>query len=156
MVYVLLFPQLLLVIHAESRCNKYGCITSFLAGLVLRILSKYNWIQCIIIKLSVKYSTCLLGGEELLGLPAVLQLPLYSDGQQQFPFRTAIMVLTLVVHLSISYVTEQCFTRGWLAPKYDLLHCYHSPLEMTYQPDASSEELRLQLMANGKQQPFSL
>jgi high affinity choline transporter 7 len=42
MVYVLLFPQLLLVIHAESRCNKYGCVTSFMIGLVLRILSKYR------------------------------------------------------------------------------------------------------------------
>ncbi|XP_046455618.1 high-affinity choline transporter 1-like [Daphnia pulex] len=129
MVYVLLFPQLLLVIHAESRCNKYGCVTSFMIGLVLRILS----------------------GEELLGLPTVIQFPFFSNGQQQIPFRTIIMVLTLVLHLGVSFITEQCFTKGWLPPKFDFLHCYHSPLEMTYQPEETSpEELHFQFMTNGK------
>lgn len=155
MVYVLLFPQLLLVIHAESRCNKYGCVTSFMIGLVLRILSKSRFETNCSARMTTKTILLLLrsppGGEELLGLPTVIQFPFYSDGQQQIPFRTIIMVLTLVVHLGVSFVTEQCFTKGWLPPKFDFLYCYHSPLEMTYQPEETSpEELHFQFMTNGK------
>ena len=40
MVYVLLFPQLLLIVHAEKWCNKYGCVASFFTALILRVLSK--------------------------------------------------------------------------------------------------------------------
>ena len=91
------------------------------------------------------------GGEELLGLPTVIQFPFYSDGQQQIPFRTIIMILTLIVHLGVSFITEQCFMKGWLPPKFDFLYCYHSPLEMTYQPEETSpEELHFQFMTNGK------
>lgn len=156
MVYVLLFPQLLLVIHAESRCNKYGCVTSFMIGLVLRILSKYRLETNCHSRMTTIW-ICFFGyalppgGEELLGLPTVIQFPFYSNGQQQIPFRTIIMVLTLVVHLGVSFITEQCFTKGWLPPKFDFLHCYHSPLEMTYQPEETSpEELHFQFMSNGK------
>ena len=38
MVYVLLFPQLLLIVHAEKWCNKYGCVASFFTALILRVL----------------------------------------------------------------------------------------------------------------------
>lgn len=38
LVYVILFPQLVLVVYLPRRCNKYGCLSSFTAGLVLRVL----------------------------------------------------------------------------------------------------------------------
>lgn len=39
MVYVVLFPQLLLVIHASNYTNTYGCIAGFLTGFIARGLS---------------------------------------------------------------------------------------------------------------------
>lgn len=85
----------------------------------------------------------------MLGLPVVIQFPFYDDGRQQMPFRTLIMVFTLFVHLGVSFVTEQCFTKGWLPQKFDFLNSY--PLEMTYQQeDISPEELHFQFMTNGK------
>ena len=130
MVYVLLFPQLLLIVHAEKMCNKYGCVVSFFIGLTLRILSiliqsKFNYL--IISSHSLKNDWLNnSGGEALLGLPAFIHYPFYEDGVQYFPFRTLIMMTSLLVHLTVSYSTEMCFTRGWLHAKYDFLQCYPS------------------------------
>lgn len=38
LVYVLLFPQLLLIIHWKAHCNSYGSIVSMLTGFIFRIL----------------------------------------------------------------------------------------------------------------------
>ena len=38
LVFVLLFPQLLVVIHMKDSCNKYGCIVSFFIAATLRVL----------------------------------------------------------------------------------------------------------------------
>lgn len=102
LVFVLLFPQLLVVIHMKDSCNKYGCIASFFVSATLRVL----------------------GGEQLLGLPAVIHFPYYEDGKQYFPFRTLIMLISLATHLIVSKVSKDCFTKGWLNTKFDLLNCY--------------------------------
>ena len=41
-IYVALFPQLLLVIYGGDYTNTYGSFTSFVLGFMLRILSKYD------------------------------------------------------------------------------------------------------------------
>ena len=102
LVYVLLFPQLVLVIYWTAHCNKYGCLTSFLVGSVLRILA----------------------GETLLSLPAIIHFPLYEAGEQRFPFRTLIMLIGIIVHIFVSTLTNYCFTRGWLHCKYDFLSVF--------------------------------
>lgn len=38
LVYVLLFPQLLLVLYWNEYCNSYGCIASFSTGFLFRVL----------------------------------------------------------------------------------------------------------------------
>ena len=64
------------------------------------------------------------GGEQLLGLPAIIKFPFYEDGKQYFPYRTLIMLISLSTHLIVSKVSKDCFTKGWLSPKFDLLNCY--------------------------------
>ncbi len=39
-VYVVLFPQLLLVLYAGDYTNTYGCLTAFSTGFTLRVLSR--------------------------------------------------------------------------------------------------------------------
>ena len=65
------------------------------------------------------------GGEQLLGLPAVIKFPFYENGKQYFPFRTFIMLISLTTHLLVSKITKDCFTKGWLSTKFDLLNCYN-------------------------------
>ena len=72
-------------------------------------------------------STCFgTGGEPLLGLPALIHFPWYSHEQQQqlFPYRTAIMAGTFVVHLTVSRLAELTFTRRWISGRFDFLHCF--------------------------------
>jgi len=40
LVYVILFPQLLLVIHWSHGVNKYGCLASYFIGMILRVLGE--------------------------------------------------------------------------------------------------------------------
>jgi len=103
LVFVLLFPQLLIVIHMNDKCNKYGCLASFFVAVTLRVFS----------------------GEELLGLPALIHFPMFEGGKQYFPFRTLIMLISLATHLIVSKVSKDGFTQGWLSMKLDVLNCYH-------------------------------
>ena len=73
----------------------------------------------------------LTGGESLLNLPAVVELPLYSDGQQLFPFRTAIMMISLLSHLLFSWLSYVIFAYGWLDLRYDVLRCFTPDSEVT-------------------------
>lgn len=152
MVYVLLFPQLLLVVHAESKCNKYGCIASFCVGLILRLLSiRFAVTNDISSYVHVFFP---LGGEELLGLPVLIQFPFYDRGQQLFPFRTLIMLISLFVHLSVSNITEKLFTRGILDRRFDWLHCYQTPLEIDYFAQATVDGVQLRSLAKSPSVPL--
>ena len=47
MVFILLFPHLVMVVHFPKRTNKYGMVAGFTVALLLRVLSgepvlKYN------------------------------------------------------------------------------------------------------------------
>lgn len=46
--------------------------------------------------LSVGLAMRLSGGEPLLNFPALVHYPMYTDGVQYFPFRTAAMLSTLI------------------------------------------------------------
>ena len=64
------------------------------------------------------------GGESMLGLLVVIQLPLFADGRQHFPFRTAIMLISCITHLVVSHLFFLCFSKGRLDVKYDWLKCH--------------------------------
>jgi high affinity choline transporter 7 len=74
LVYVVLFPQLVMVLWS-SRANHRGAAAGMVVALLLRLG----------------------GGEPLLGIPAFLPYPMPAeDGSTLFPFRTFAMVASLV------------------------------------------------------------
>ena len=102
LVYVILFPQLLCVVHLPFS-NSYGALVSFVVSLLLRLLS----------------------GEPLFAFPACIRWPYaVDDGNgiytQRFPFKTLIMLMGLILIIVVSYVSESLFTSGKIPAKYDV------------------------------------
>ncbi|CAM1331903.1 Uncharacterised protein r2_g4077 [Pycnogonum litorale] len=102
LVYVILFPQLVCVVHFNKYCNTYGSLFAYIIGLLLRAL----------------------GGESILRLPAVIHYPWYDkvDGQL-FPFRTFAMLMSFASLLGVSAFSKWIFTNGHLPPSYDIFRC---------------------------------
>lgn len=94
-VYVILFPQLLLVFYMEDS-NSYGAFFGFVLGLFFRLT----------------------GGEPLLSLPPLIRYPKYDEesGYQLIPFKTMCMVITLLVIIIFSYLFKFLFTRWKVLP----------------------------------------
>jgi len=107
-IYVALFPQLLLVIYGGDYTNTYGSFTSFVLGFMLRILS----------------------GEKLLYIPAMIEFPLYDsvEEKQMFPFRTFIMVVSLLLQVSVSVMAQFLFTNGYFPSQWDIFQCFSDEL----------------------------
>ena len=130
-VYVIVFPQLLLVLYFEQS-NTYGSVLSFAFGLLLRLLCKHDssiiqWDE------TYFYFFCS-GGEKTLGLETVMSFgqicsaDTFNDqGKPEcgpLPFRTFVMLISLAIHLAVSGLTHYLFTREKLSPTFDFLHCY--------------------------------
>ncbi|XP_005184773.1 high-affinity choline transporter 1 [Musca domestica] len=103
LVYVILFPQLLMVVHFKKHCNTYGSLAAYLIALFIRLS----------------------GGESLLGLPALIHYPGYDaeNETQLFPFRTMAMLVSLVTLVVVSWWTKMMFESGKLPPSYDVFRC---------------------------------
>eukprot|EP00092_Neocalanus_flemingeri_P035154 GFUD01038257.1.p1 GENE.GFUD01038257.1~~GFUD01038257.1.p1 ORF type:complete len:503 (+),score=122.31 GFUD01038257.1:142-1509(+) len=110
--YVMLFPQLLLVIY-WSKANTYGSVFSFILTVILR--------------LSV--------GDKYLGLPAAFSFgavtascPTVEDPDHMcegaLPYRTFIMLIGLVVHIIVSAATDLSFCMAEVDLRWDFLNCY--------------------------------
>lgn len=92
--YCMMVPQVICVFYLQEWVNGFGACLGAAVALLLRILV----------------------GEPMIGLPSVLPLPwdkILEDGQLQhlFPFRTAIMLITLLNILVASRLSE-CVLRG--------------------------------------------
>lgn len=83
MVYVILFPQLLMVVWFKDHCNTYGSLAAYIVSVVLRLS----------------------GGESMLGIPALIKYPMFNEktGEQGFPFRTLAMATSLVTLIIVSW-----------------------------------------------------
>ncbi|XP_054155063.1 high-affinity choline transporter 1-like [Oppia nitens] len=102
LVYVILFPQLVCVVHFKHHCNTYGSLTAYFVGFFLRAL----------------------GGEAMMGLPVVIKYPYYDpELGQLFPFRTFAMIMSLTSLLSVSALFKWLFESETLAPHWDIFHC---------------------------------
>ncbi|KAI5702697.1 hypothetical protein M8J75_003151 [Diaphorina citri] len=104
-VYVTLFPQLVLVVHGANHVNSYGCLSSVVIGILLRIT----------------------GGEPNLGLPALIKYPWYDYQLQQqlFPFKTMAMLLSAASHLLISKLAAIVFEKKLLSTeRWDVLNAF--------------------------------
>ncbi|XP_066946723.1 high-affinity choline transporter 1-like isoform X2 [Macrobrachium rosenbergii] len=90
-VYVMLFPQLTMAVHFPDYVNTYGSIVGYVLGFLFRIL----------------------GGEDVLYIPVVIEYPYYIDGVQYFPFRTLSMIITLVALILFSWATQKLYDLGY-------------------------------------------
>lgn len=109
LVFILLFPHLVLVVHFPKLVNRYGMATAFITALLLRVLS----------------------GEPVLKYVAILRWPYYVPpeegveddyGYQRFPFRNLIMVINLAISLVVSFLSSLFFRTYPHLAKYDILH----------------------------------
>ncbi len=82
LVYVILFPQLLIVVHFKDWCNTYGSLFAYILGMSIRIC----------------------GGEPLINFPPLVKFWGFDEEaqQQRFPFRTMAMVLSMISLLGVS------------------------------------------------------
>ncbi|KAG0714830.1 High-affinity choline transporter 1 [Chionoecetes opilio] len=111
LVYVILFPQLLMVVHFRDRVNTYGSFAAFCLGMLVRLL----------------------GGEPYIGVPATIHYPFYNEatGQQNFPFRTVAMLVSLSTLILVSAIAKAIF-------KYEILparFCHASPIDEAATPN---------------------
>lgn len=102
MSYTIMFPQLVCILFFKVS-NGYGATVGYLMGIILRFLS----------------------GEPLIGLLPVIHFPgcrLDDEGKltQYFPFRTAIMVISLLSILLVSWLASVLFNKGLLSDKWDV------------------------------------
>ncbi|KAG6448170.1 high-affinity choline transporter 1 [Manduca sexta] len=119
LVYVILFPQLLMVVHFKKHCNTYGSLAAYIVALLVRLS----------------------GGEKLLGLPALIHYPGWDDKNevQLFPFRTMAMVMSLFTLAFISWLSVFLFNSGYLSPESDYFNCVVNIPEDIRRVDEPSE-----------------
>ncbi|KAL5256862.1 hypothetical protein ACHWQZ_G011954 [Mnemiopsis leidyi] len=110
LVFILLFPHLVMVVHFPKRTNKYGMIVGFTIALLLRVLS----------------------GEPVLKYNAIIKFAGYVEphtntdgdyvyGKQRFPFRNLIMALNFLITLSVTFLTQKLFEKYPDLRKFDYL-----------------------------------
>lgn len=102
MSYTIMFPQLVCILFFKGS-NANGAIVGFTMGVLMRILS----------------------GEPLIGLSPAIRFPgcrLDKEGRlvQYFPFRTAIMIISLVSILLFSWLASIIFNKGLLSERWDV------------------------------------
>ncbi|EDW95936.1 high-affinity choline transporter 1 [Drosophila yakuba] len=128
LVYVILFPQLLMVVHFKKHCNTYGSLSAYIVALAIRLS----------------------GGEAILGLAPLIKYPGYDEEtkEQMFPFRTMAMLLSLVTLISVSWWTKMMFESGKLPPSYDYFRCVvNIPEDVQRVGDPSESGEQLSVMA---------
>ncbi|XP_073330490.1 high affinity choline transporter 1-like isoform X1 [Pagrus major] len=102
MSYTIMFPQLVCILFFKVS-NGYGATVGYFMGLILRVLS----------------------GEPLIGLQPAIKFPgcrLDAEGKltQYFPFRTAIMLISLASILLFSWLASIVFNKGLLSERWDV------------------------------------
>ncbi|XP_077535504.1 high-affinity choline transporter 1-like [Haemaphysalis longicornis] len=115
--YVLLFPQFVALFYYGHGSNAYGSFAGFTVGCLLRCLC----------------------GEPLVNVPATIQLPLYDEERgQQFPFRTACMIVTFLTMQTFSFLTKWAFEHGIIPEELDVWNCFAEDAPMVDQARARS------------------
>ena len=53
-----------------------------------------------------------LAGDTDIGLPPVIRYPLFEDGEQNFPYKTVLMVVSFTLIVVVSALTHLCYRTG--------------------------------------------
>ncbi|KAM6940058.1 high affinity choline transporter 1-like [Xenentodon cancila] len=120
MSYTIMFPQLVCVLFFKVS-NGYGAIVGYITGMLMRVLS----------------------GEPLIGLLPAIKFPgcrLDDEGKltQFFPFRTVIMLMSLLTILLFSWLTSIIFNKGLLSEKWDVFD-----VKRKHKPAAAAENVKV-------------
>merc|ERR1711892_879494 len=142
LVYVILFPQLLMVVHFTEHCNTYGSLFAYCLGLIIRVS----------------------GGEKLIGLPPLIHFPGFAEptaeeieeaeeenrrpfGTQLFPFRTIAMILSMISLVSVSKLMVWLFKNNKLQKHHDIFKCIVNIPEDEAQNEDELERLKAEPVA---------
>lgn len=130
MSYTIMFPQLVCILFSKVS-NSYGAAVGLIMGIVLRVLS----------------------GEPLLGLAPVIQFPgcrLDKEGKitQYFPFRTTIMVASMLSIWLFSWLTSIIFNKGLLPDRWDVFKIKRSPASLGHASDPTDDGCENKRMLN--------
>lgn len=130
LVYVILFPQLLMVVHFKDYCNTYGSLAAYIIAFFVRLS----------------------GGEPLMHLEPFIHYPGWDEENQRqlFPFRTFAMLLSLITLIGVSWWTKWVFETGRLAPGYDFFRCVvNIPEDVQRVGEPVEDGEQLSVMASG-------
>ncbi|XP_045460780.1 high-affinity choline transporter 1 isoform X1 [Harmonia axyridis] len=130
LVYVILFPQLLMVVHFKDYCNTYGSLAAYIVAFFVRLS----------------------GGEPLMNLEPMIHYPGWDEKEhrQLFPFRTMAMLMSLVTLIGVSWWTKWVFETGRLAPGYDFFRCVvNIPEDVQRVGDPLEEGEQMSMMSSG-------
>lgn len=102
MSYTIMFPQIVCVLFFNPS-NGYGAMTGFIYGIMLRFMS----------------------GEPLVSLKPVIHFPggrydAKGNFVQYFPYRSFIMVTSVLTIMGVSYFTSLLFSKGVVPERFDL------------------------------------
>lgn len=110
-VFVIVFPQLLLVLYFE-RSNTYGSVFSFFIALLLRLLCGEASFE---LEPTISFGTI------------ASQYHFNDDGTPMtgdVPYRTFVMLISLACHVAVSSLTHYIFVEEKVPLKYDFLKCF--------------------------------
>lgn len=130
LVYVILFPQLLMVVHFKNHCNTYGSLAAYIVAFFVRLS----------------------GGEPVMHLEPFIYYPGWDEETktQLFPFRTMAMLISLITLVGVSWWTKWVFETGRLAPGYDIFRCVvNIPEDVQRVGEPSEDGEQLSVMASG-------
>ncbi|GJQ73905.1 hypothetical protein Trydic_g18839 [Trypoxylus dichotomus] len=130
LVYVILFPQLLMVVHFKEHCNTYGSLAAYIIAFLVRLS----------------------GGEPQLNLPPLIKFPGWEEETQRqlFPFRTLAMIISLVTLIFVSWWSKWLFEKGKLAPGYDIFNCVvNIPEDIQRVGEPAEDGEQMSVMASG-------
>lgn len=123
-IYVILFPQLLLVVYCKDSMNTYGSLVGFLFGAILRFG----------------------GGEPVFNIPQFIPYPSWM------PFRTLAMVVALVAEYGVSKLFKHMIVtkgkKGW-----DFLGDYSAELPVKEKTEDKPVEKPVEAVAVADQTP---
>lgn len=108
------FPQLVCALWLKVG-NTYGSLLGMIVGLLMRIL----------------------GGDQVLGIQAVIHYPYFDPehNKQIFPFKIIAMLCSLAVIILVSHITHFIFTRNYLSKRFDIFNCFQDQFEKEISTD---------------------
>ncbi|KAK2174485.1 hypothetical protein NP493_799g05059 [Ridgeia piscesae] len=99
LVFVIIFPQLFCVFYMPTS-NSYGSFFGYICGACLRLV----------------------GGEPVLGLPALVTYP--------FAYKSLAMLTNFICIILVSYLARVAFRAGWLPMRLDVFECFHTSADI--------------------------